>query len=72
MHVHIKKLGLPGYIDSTRIVGMHAAIFNIITLMATVSMMGYQKSLGTLSYISVDDATHHLCTMGPGILMEKN
>ena len=39
-----KKLGLPGYIDSMRIVGMHAAIFNIITLMATVSMMGYQKS----------------------------
>ena len=36
---------------------MHAAIFNIITLMATVSMMGYQKSLGPLSYISVDDAT---------------
>ena len=29
-----KKLGLPGYTDSTRIVGKHATIFNIITLLS--------------------------------------
>ena len=32
---------------------------------------GIPKSLCSLSYISVDDATDHLCTMGPGTLMAK-
>ena len=30
----LKKLGLQGYTDSTRIVGKHATIFNIITLLS--------------------------------------